>query len=357
MEESSIVKVVKKVLPAVVTITISKYLDVFENPFGQDFRQWRGSSGANPFDGPNFYGFEGFFSVPKGRKKIKIGGGSGFVVNQNGLILTNRHVVADSDAEYVVVLNEEKKYKAKILAKDPINDVAILKIQEKNLPVIKLGNSSELNLGQTVIAIGNTLGIFQNTVSAGVISGLSREIKATTTFEGKIVKLRGLIQTDAAINPGNSGGPLIDINGKAIGINSAMVFGAENIGFALPINTAKKDLEELKKYGRIRFPFLGIRYILLNKELRKRHNLPVSQGALVISDSFPKSQAVVLESPAQKAGLKELDIILEIEKEKISLKNSLEDILQRFKVGDEINLKILRQGKERFFKAVLAEKR
>lgn len=340
MEKSPIVKIVKKVLPSVVSINVSKYLDVFESPFR-----------------PSSFSFEEFLDIPKKRKKIKISGGSGFIVGQNGLILTNRHVVADPNAEYIIVSNENKKYKAEILAKDPINDIAILKIKEKKLPVLKLGNSSNLKLGQTVIAIGNTLGMFQNTVSVGVISGLSREIKAATTFEGKIIKLRGLIQTDAAINPGNSGGPLIDINGKVIGINSAMVLSAENIGFSLPSNTAKKDLEELKKYGRIRFPFLGIRYISLNKEIRKKHNLPVNWGALVISESFPESQAVISESPAQKAGLKELDIILEIEKEKISSKNSLEDILQRFKVGDKINLKILRKKKKRFFKIILAEKK
>lgn len=345
-EKSPITKIVKKVLPAVVSITISKYLTIFESPFGQ----------GSPFGSP-FGGFEQFFAIPKGRKKIKIGGGSGFIVDPSGLILTNRHVVTDPKAEYVVVLNDEKKYKAEILARDPINDIAVLKIKEKNLPIVELGSSSNLELGQTVIAIGNVLGTFRNTVSVGVVSGLSREITAGSTLDRKVTKLRELIQTDAAVNPGNSGGPLIDNEGKAIGISVAMVFLAQNIGFALPINTAKKDLEELKKYGRIRFPFLGVRYVLLNEELKERYNLPINYGALVISEAIPGGEAVVSGSPAQKAGIRELDIILECQKKKISQKNPLQDILQKFKVGEAINLKILRNGKEIIFKLILGEKR
>jgi len=338
MEKSPIVKVVKKILPAVVSITISKYLTIFESPFG-----------------PPFLGFEEFFMIPRGRKKIKVGGGSGFIVDPSGIILTNRHVIADPKAEYIVVLTDERKFKAEVLARDPINDVAVLKIKARNLPMVELGNSSNLELGQTVIAIGYTLGAFPNTVSVGVVSGLSREIKAASTLGGKVIKLRGLIQTDAAINPGNSGGPLVDIEGKAIGINAAMVFLAQNVGFALPINTAKKDLEDLKKYGRIRQPFLGVRYVLLNKELKERYNLPINRGALVISEAVPGGVAVIPESPAAKAGIKEGDIILEIEKEKISSKNPLDEVLQKFKVGDEINLKIL--GTEKLLKVILGEKK
>ena len=247
---------VKRVLPAVISITVSKLLPVFETP-----------SRALPFKR------EQFFMIPKGKKKINIGGGSGFIVESSGIVLTNRHVVADPLAEYVVVTNEEEKYPAQVLARDQIHDVAILKIKEKNLPTIKLGDSSRLELGQTAIAIGNVLGTFRDTVSVGVVSGLSREITAGDAQTKKTTKLRGLIQTDAAINPGNSGGPLIDIEGRVIGINTAMVFLAENIGFALPINNAKKDLDDLKKYGRLRQPLLGVRYVLLNKELQKKFNL------------------------------------------------------------------------------------
>lgn len=340
MENSPITKVIKKVLPAIVSVTVSKYLTVFESPLN-----------SSPF------GFEEYFMIPKGQKKIKIGGGSGFIVESSGVILTNRHVVVDPQAEYVVILNDDRKFSAEVLARDAINDVAILKINEKNLPVIELGDSSSLELGQTAIAIGNTLGTFKNTVSTGVVSGLSREIMAGDAFTQKVTKLRGLIQTDAAINPGNSGGPLIDIDGKAIGVNAAMIFGAENIGFALPINIAKKDLDDLKKYGKIRQPFLGIRYVLLSKEMQKKSNLPTSKGALIIPETAPDGIAVIPDSPAGKAGLKENDIILEIENEKISIKNSLEDILQKFKVGDQINLKVLRSNKEMIFKIILADKK
>ncbi len=339
-EESQVIKTIKKVLPAVVSITISKYLTVFENPFK-----------------PNPFGFEDFFAVPKGKKKVKVGGGSGFIADKSGIILTNRHVVIDPQAEYVVVLNDKRKFKAKVIARDQINDIAIIKIDEKNLPILELGDSSNLELGQTVIAIGNTLGNFANTVSAGVVSGLSRQIKAVDVLEQKVQSLKGLIQTDAAINPGNSGGPLVSTQGKIIGINAAMVLGAENVGFAIPVNAAKKDLADLKRYGKIRQPFLGLRYIPISKKSQEDYNLPVNYGALVISEEIPGGEAVVPGGPAEKAGIKEADIILEIQSKKITLKNPLQDILQEFKVGDEIKLKVLRKTEENLFKAILADKK
>lgn len=347
-QSSPIVKAVRKVLPAVVSITISRYLDFPESPFG-------------PF------GFGESWEKPQ-RKKVKIGGGSGFIVAGNGIILTNRHVMEDPLAEYIVVLPSGEKLKPQILAKDPLNDVAILKIdpltsseQRKTaLPIVELGDSAHLELGQEVIAIGNALGLFQNTVSTGVVSGLSREIKAQSDITQKRTRLRGLIQTDAAINPGNSGGPLIDINGAVIGINAAMVFGAENIGFALPINNAKKDLQDLKKYGRIRQPFLGVRYLPITKELKKEFNLPIDFGALVVSEpdiSRGIRTAVVPDSPAAQAGIREADIILEIGNKKITLEKPLEDSLQKFKIGQILFLKIFRNGREKTLKLILGEKK
>jgi len=336
---SPIPKIVKKVLPGVVSITVSKMMPVFETPFG-----------------PSPFGFDGFFMVPKGKKKIQVGGGSGFIVDPSGIILTNRHVVSDPQAEYLVVLDEEKKYPAEILVKDPINDVAIIKIKEKNLPVIELGDSSKLELGQTVIAIGNALGNFLNTVSVGVVSGLFREITAGDAVTQSFTKLRGLIQTDAAINPGNSGGPLIDIEGKAIGINTAMVFMAENIGFALPINNAKKDLADLKKYGKLKQPFLGVRYVLLNKDLKEKFNLSVDYGALIVSEPAPGGEAVVAGGAADRAGIKEKDILLEIKKQKITQKTPVEDLLQKCEIGEMIDIKALREGREIFFKVSLEER-
>ena len=339
-EEAQVIKTIKKVLPAVVSITISKYLTVFENPFR-----------------PSPFGFEDFFAVPKGKKKVKVGGGSGFIVDKSGVILTNRHVVIDPQAEYVAVLNNKKKCKIKVLARDQINDIAIIKVDEKNLPILELGDSSKLELGQRTIAIGNTLGNFENTVSTGVVSGLSRKIKAVDVLEQKIQNLKGLVQTDAAINPGNSGGPLVDSQGRVIGINAAMVFGAENVGFAIPINAAKKDLDDLKKYGKIRQPFLGLRYIPISGRLQKEFNLPVNYGALVISEEIPGGEAVIPGGPAEKAGIREADIILEIQGKRITIKNPIQDILQECNVGDEIRLKVLRKDKENLFKTILADKK
>ncbi len=256
LNNSPIVAVAKKVCPAVITIVVSKDLPKIEGFY------------LFPFGG-------GDFPLPKiknGKKEqVKIGGGSGFIISEDGLVLTSRHVVEDPDADYTVIVEPTKIYPAKILERDPINDVAILKIEGKNLPCLDLGDSDKIELGQEVIAVGNALGEFHDTVSAGIISGLSRYIRATNEFTRQAERLRGLIQTDAAINPGNSGGPLVDFEGRVIGINTAMVMGAQNIGFAIPINYAKKDLEEIKKYGKIQVPFLGIKYIILSKEIAEKN--------------------------------------------------------------------------------------
>ena len=294
------------------------------------------------------------------QKKVKLGGGSGFIIAKHGIILTNRHVLEDPLAEYMIVLQNGQKFKPEILACDPIHDIAVLKIKKTDLPTIKLGDSTKIELGEEVIAIGNALGLFKNTVSTGVVSGLSREIKAQSDISQQKTKLRGLIQTDAAINPGNSGGPLIDLEGKAIGINAAMVFGAENIGFALPIINAKKDLEELKKYGRIRLPFLGVRYLTITKQLKEEFNLPVDFGALVIAEpGIPHGirQAVVPGSPAQKAGLRESDIILELKSKKVCAELSIGDILGECQIGQKLPLKIMRSGRQKTLNLTLGEKK
>ena len=341
MEKSPIIEIVKRACPAVITIVISKDLPKIEGFY------------MLPFGGQNFV-------VPKieeGRKeKTKIGGGSGFIISPDGLVLTSQHVVGDPKADYTIILEPDKKYSAKILARDPINDIAILKIQAKNLPFLELGDSNQIELGQGVIAIGNALGEFHDTVSTGIISGLSRTITAFNSVAQQAENLRGLIQTDAAINPGNSGGPLVDIEGKVIGLNTAMVAMAQNIGFAIPINYAKKDLEEVKKYGKIRRPFLGLRYILLNKEISQKNKLPVNYGALVVREALGES-AVIKGSAAEKARIKEFDIILECAGKKITADNPLSSILQEHKIGEEVELKILRNKKEILTKVKLEEKK
>ncbi|MFH1462371.1 MAG: trypsin-like peptidase domain-containing protein [bacterium] len=340
MEKSPIIEVAKKVCPGVITIVISKDLPKVE---GFYFLPLGGERVIVP-------------KIEKGKKeRTKIGGGSGFIVSPDGYILTSNHVVGDKEADYTAVLEPNKKYPAKVISRDPISDIAILKISAKNLPCLELGDSSKIELGQTVIAVGNALGEFHDTVSTGIVSGISRAITAYSGLS-QASQLRGLIQTDAAINPGNSGGPLVDIEGKAIGINTAMVMGAQNIGFAIPISSAIKDLAEVKKYGKIKRPFLGIRYILLGKDMAKQNKLPVDYGALIVRQALGE-EAIVKGSSADKAGLKEFDIILECQKEKITDKNPLNHILQKFKSGDEISLKILRAKKEIALKVKLEEKK
>jgi serine protease Do len=340
-------KIIKKVMPAVVSIIISKSLEDLEKELPIEMFPFF------PFGVPEM-------RIPEEKidanGMVQIGGGSGFIVNSKGIILTNKHVIADPEAEYAVVTADNKKYKAKVLARDPVDDVAILKIDAQNLPTVKLGDSSKLELGQTVLAIGNALGIFQNTVSSGIISGLSRSIAAKADPAAPTQELRGLIQTDAAINPGNSGGPLVNMDGEAIGINAAIVFGAQNIGFAIPINYAERDLKDVEKYGRVRRPLLGIRYITIDENLKEKMKLPAAYGALIAGKS-PHHAGVIPDTPAHKAGLQEKDIILECNGEKITTQKTIQDFLEEMEVGDVMNMKVLRGDKKLEIKATLTERK
>ncbi|MEK7108518.1 MAG: trypsin-like peptidase domain-containing protein, partial [Patescibacteria group bacterium] len=288
--------------------------------------------------------------------KIRVGGGSGFFVGSDGHILTNKHVVVDPDAEYTVIMPDEKKYQATVLARDPINDVAILKVDGQGLPTIALGDSSKIILGQSVVAVGNALGEFKNTVSTGIVSGLSRYITAMTDMEGHAERLRGLIQTDAAINPGNSGGPLVNLKAEVIGINSAIVFGAQNIGFAIPINKAKKDLEDVKKFGRVRKPFLGVRYLFVDKNLQQKLRLATDCGALVLAEGMD-GHAVVKGSAADQAGVRERDIIVAVNNASITEQNSLEDVLEKCAIGETVTLDVLREDRHHHLAATLSERK
>lgn len=289
--------------------------------------------------------------------KVRIGGGSGFTIDPTGLILTNKHVVHDPNAEYIVTTVSEDTYVAKVIGRDPLNDIAFLKVEAEGLPTIALGNSNKIELGQTVLAVGTALGEFQNTVSAGIVSGLSRFITAITDLEGHSQRLRGLIQTDAAINPGNSGGPLVNLQGEVVGINAAVVFGAQNIGFAIPINKAKQDLGELKKYGRIRRPFLGVRYVLLNPALQKRFRLAMDHGAFVLREGAPGYPAVMPDSAAWRAGIREADIIIELNNSAIDEKTGIEDVLEKVSIGEKMPVKVLRAGEVKTFELIAEEKR
>ncbi len=350
-QESAVVSAVKKVSPAVVSIIISKDLPKMERYY------------SNPFSGDDFFkrffGNDFFdFQVPQyrqnGTEKREIGGGTGFIVSDDGYIVTNKHVVEDKTAEYTVLMNNEKKYKAKVVARDPANDLAILKINAKHLPTAKLGDSSNLQVGQTVIAIGNALGEFRNTVSVGVISGLSRSITAGgTEFGGE--HLSGVIQTDASINPGNSGGPLLNLRGEVIGINTAVAMGAQNIGFAIPINEVKNSIQSVKKHGRIIRAWLGVRYILIDKTIKEKNKLTVDYGALILRGKTASDLAVIPGSPADKAGLVENDIILEVNGKKISQDYTLTQAISEHKVGDIVKLKVLHRGKTKTVLVTLEE--
>ncbi len=318
-KENQITKIINKVMPAVVSVVVSE-----NNHEDKVFN---------------------LNDLPLKNNDENDSGGSGFIVKKDGIILTNRHVVT-KNSDYHVILSSGKKHKAEILARDPLNDLALLKIKsEKELPTIPLGDSTNTQLGQKVLALGNIMGLFKNTVSQGIISGLSRSITAQIEKDSEPSEMRGLIQTDAAINPGNSGGPLINMSGEAIGINVAMIAGLENVGFALPVNIVKKDLREIHESGHITKPFLGVRYLTINKDLSKKINLPVDYGALVIKGhSFDK--AVIKNSPADKAGIKNKDIILEWNGQKITSENNIKDHLSNSEVGDKINLKVLRDNQK-----------
>jgi S1-C subfamily serine protease len=198
--------------------------------------------------------------------------------------------------------------------------------------------------------------MFKNTVSTGIISGLSRSVSARDGAHSPVQELRGLIQTDAAINPGNSGGPLIDIKGRVIGINAAIIYGAENIGLAIPINAAERDLMDVKKYGRIRRPYLGVRYITIDDNMRDKMKLPVNHGAYVTHEG-PFDHAVVPGSPAEQVGIRERDIILELNSQKIDPNHTIQDCLDELNVGESIRMKVLRNKKEFELETTLSERK
>ncbi|MBI3952359.1 MAG: trypsin-like peptidase domain-containing protein [Candidatus Doudnabacteria bacterium] len=344
-EQSGVVDVVKKASPAVVSIIISK-----------DLNKVPGYS-TSPFDfGP--FSLDPFFqnrNQSSSQPNIQqVGGGSGFIISDNGLIVTNKHVVDDTSANYTVVTNDGKTYSAQVLSRDPVNDIALVKIEGKNLQTLTLGDSSGLEIGQKVIAIGNSLGQYQNTVTTGVVSGIGRTITASGSSFGT-EQLEGVIQTDAAINPGNSGGPLLDIGGSVIGINTAIDSQGQLVGFAIPVNDIKKDVESFQKFSKIIKPFLGIRYVLINDTIKQENNLTVDYGALIVSGGKASAPAVVPDSAADKAGLKEGDIILELNGQKIDKNHSLAGILKNFSPGDVVVMKIFSRGSEKNISVTLGE--
>jgi S1-C subfamily serine protease len=313
-EESAVIGAVGTVSPAVVSVVAEQ-------------------TGFNPFSGQTDTEQQGI--------------GTGFIVEATGTILTNKHVVAETSLNYTVVLKDKTSYPAKKVYLDPSNDLAIIKVDASNLPTVVLGDSSSLKVGQTVIAIGNALGRFDNTVTRGVISALGRGITASSgnPFNPQSESLEDVIQTDASLNPGNSGGPLVNLSGQVVGINSAVSTNAQGIGFTIPINVAKPILASFAKNGRIISPYLGVTYQLVTGDLSTFTRLP--EGALV--------RSVVSGSPAEKAGLKKGDVILSVDDQAVTASKSLSQIITAHQVGESVRVVIDRGGAKQTLTAVLAE--
>lgn len=323
-EESATIDVVNTVKSSVVSISISK--EVSQQPYYQ--------FGPTPYD--EFLQEDG--TTPESQQ-VEVGGGTGFIISADGLILTNRHVVSEEDATYTVITDNGKEYPAKILGRDSFNDIAVVKIEAAGLPVVELGDSDSLQQGQTVIAIGNTLAVYQNTVTKGIVSGLSR-----TLGDGALTEL---IQTDAAINQGNSGGPLVNLDGQVVGINTAVDRGGEGIGFAIPINEARVVIDSVRLHGRIVRPYIGVRYVMIDEEFQELNDLAYNYGALIRrSSNNPDALAVIPGSPADTAGLEENDIILEVEGKKVEGGGGLPKVLEQFSVGQTVQLKVYHNGNE-----------
>lgn len=270
--------------------------------------------------------------------------GTGFIVSSDGYIITNKHVVSGATS-ISVVLDDGSIYEdVEVVATDPINDIAFLKLKDaSDLPAVTLGDSKTLTVGQQVMAIGNALGQYQNTVTIGVISGLGRSITASDGSQ-TVETLTGLIQTDAAINSGNSGGPLVNAAGEVIGVNTATSTSAENMGFAIPISSVKGMLKQLTDSGSAERAYLGVYSVEITPERAKAYNLPVTSGVYLYSPST--YSAILSDTPASKAGLQDKDIITKVNGVEVGKSGSLSDLIGEYQPGDTVQLGIIRDGQE-----------
>jgi len=279
------------------------------------------------------------------------GAGTGIIVGKDGYVLTNKHVVDGTSTVGVILADGTSYSNVQVLGTDPLNDVAFLKIPSvSNLPAVGLGDSSSVRVGQKVIAIGNSLGQYQNTVTSGIISGTGRPISAQAG--DSVEDLTDLIQTDAAINPGNSGGPLLNLAGQVIGINTAIIQDAQGIGFAIPINATKGILKGVLQGKDVQRAFLGVNYLPITADVATHYNLPVKKGAYVFSTSGKSS--VVSGSPADKAGIKDKDIITKVGGVEVGDKGGVSSLISEYAPGETIALTLLRDGKTMTVNVTLA---
>lgn len=377
VEESQAINAIKKAGPSVVSIIASEDLKIYRN---QPFRFYFGSPFSND---PFFNNVPGFQIQPKEQQDQKnndknakdydiqhqkIGGGSGFIISQDGMVLTNRHVVSRSDVQYSIITDDGNEYDGEVVSIDPLNDLAVLQMVKKgelskkkeertklaHLSVIDFGDSSILEVGQKVLAIGYALGEYENTVTEGIISAKGRKIIASDGARGAET-LSGLLQTDAAINPGNSGGPLVNLAGQVVGINVAIDATGSSIGFAIPMNEVNPILESIKKFGRIVRASIGVRHVLLNKDRAKQLKIDVDHGALLTGDEANGEFAVIPGSAADKAGLKMKDVVLSVNGKDINENYSLQAAVRDHKPGDQIQLKVWRSGNTLDVKVTLDE--
>jgi Do/DeqQ family serine protease len=322
-DSNFITSVVEKVGPAVVRIDSSRTVtsevpDAFNDPF---FRQFFGSR------------------LPQEpSQRVEKGSGSGFIINSNGQILTNAHVVDGADT-VTVTLKDGRSFKGKVLGTDAVTDVAVVKIEATNLPTVGLGDSEKLQPGEWAIAIGNPLGL-DNTVTAGIISATGR----TSSQIGVPDKRVSFIQTDAAINPGNSGGPLLNAAGEVIGMNTAIIQGAQGLGFAIPINRAQDIAGQLIATGKAEHPYLGIQMVTLTPEIKKNINSNPNAGVSVSEDQGVLIVKVMPSSPAAKSGLRAGDVIQQINGQPVTDAGSVQQAVEKGKVGGDLQVQLRRNS-------------
>ena len=273
------------------------------------------------------------------------GAGTGIVISEDGYILTNKHVISEARSVQVVMSDGTRHSDVTVVGSDPLNDIAFLKIKNvSDLKVATLGDSGAMRVGQDVIAIGNSLGQYQNTVTSGIVSGLGRPVTAASSeLNSRVESLTDLLQTDAAINPGNSGGPLINSAGQVVGINTAIAADAQGIGFAIPINAAKGMIRGVIANGKVEKAYLGVQYVAITPDVRTEYKLSVDQGALVRSAS---GSAVESNSPADEAGIKDGDIITKVNEKSVGTQGGLGSLVAEFMPGEKVTLTIIRDGKE-----------